>query len=109
MSDKDKVLGKIPWNDVLDLAEELIDGGTPKKDALDQLAENLDDMIDFGALGGVGKVVESVDKHVFRAIIGVVVSLAGDPERRAERREKRQKRREDRRARREERKRERGK
>ena len=103
MSDKKDVLGKIPWGEVLDLADEMIDGGTPKKEALDQLAESLDDMIDFSALGGVGKVVEAVDRQIFRAALGVVVSLAGDPERRAERRARRQKRREERRARRAER------
>ncbi len=100
MSKKNEVLGKIPWGEVLDLADEMIEGGTPKKEALDQLAESLDDMIDFGALGGVGKVVEAVDRQLFRAAIGVVVSLAGDPERRAERRERRQKRREERKSRR---------
>ena len=104
MSDeKNGLLSKIPWNDVLDVAEEMMDGGENQKDVLDKLANSLDDMIDFSKLGGVGKIVEAVDRQIFRAALGVVVSLAGDPERRAERRARRQKRREERRARRAER------
>lgn len=97
---KNEIMGKIPWGEILDVADEMIDGGKPKQDVLDQLADSLDDMIDFSNLGGVGKIVEAVDRQIFRAALGVVVSLAGDPERRAERREKRKKRREERRAKR---------
>jgi hypothetical protein len=89
----EKIISEVPWNDVLDIADEALDEDSDQDVVLTKIAETVDNLIDFGGMGEVGKMVELVDEQIFRAVARVIISLAGDPERRAERREKRKKRR----------------
>jgi hypothetical protein len=110
MGDAWRIIEGIPWAEVQDLADELIEGGLSEDEALDAIAEFLDKLVDFSDFvpAPIGGVVEIVDRPVIRAALGLVLAFAKDPERRArrqarreERRAEREKRRAERRAKRE--------
>lgn len=90
----------VPWDRVQDLADELVESGLSKDQALDEIAAFLDSVISFGP-GPVGAVAEIADRPVIRAALDLVVALAVDPERREARKARREARREKRKARRE--------
>ena len=85
-----RILKNIPWGDVLDLADALLDDGNTKSETTTAIASFLDEALDFNTLlPGVGVALELIDGPVFKAAIGVVMAMASDPERRDERRERR--------------------
>ena len=91
---------RVPWGKVQDLADELIETGLSEDETLDEIAAFLDSALSFGP-GPVGAVAEIADRPVIRAALDLVVAMAADPERRAERKARREERRAERRARRE--------
>ena len=99
------LLRSLPLGEVLELVDELVDEGADREEAIDAVVEFLDRLLDLGALvpGPAGVALETVDGPLMRAAIGLVVSFAADPDRRAARRSKRAERRAARRARRAER------
>lgn len=102
IKDQEKILKVIPWDEVLDLADELMDGGMDKDEALDEIASILDTIIPADALvpGPGGALLEIVDGTIIRAALGVVVAFATDPVRRAARKARRAERKAERKARR---------
>jgi len=104
MSNIEELIGKIPWGEVLDAADESFDSDSDSEIALTKISKTIDNLINFEGLGNAGKLVEMVDDKIFRAAARVIISLAGDPERRSERRDKRKNRRSERKNRRAERK-----
>jgi hypothetical protein len=103
MGDAWKVIRGIPWAEVQELADELVEGGLSEDETLDAIAEFLDRLVDLADFipAPVGGVVEIVDRPIIRAALGLVLAFAKDPEKRARRKARREKRREERRAKRE--------
>ena len=82
----------LPWNDILDMADILIEKGLNEDEAIDQIADILDEMIDFADIfpnKGVGLIVEELDHTIFATAIKMAVALSKkDPEKRKARRDK---------------------
>lgn len=84
-------LDMLPWEDILDLADVLLEKGVKEDEVVDQIAEMLDQMIDFSILfpTPVGKAIEVVDHAIFASAIKVAVAFSlKTPEQRKARREK---------------------
>ena len=96
------MLRALPFPEILDLLDELIEEGLDQDDALDAVVEILDRMLAFGQWipGPAGAAIETIDGPVLRAALGLIWSFAADPERRADRRKRRAARRASRKAKR---------
>ena len=57
--------------DVLDIAAPLLEGGRTKKEAARQIANMLDDLVDFSELvkGIGGDILEAIDQPLFQAVV----------------------------------------
>ena len=90
------ILKNAPWGKMLDLADELIEGGTSKKDAAKEISVLIDDTVDFMALvpGPFGVALETIDGPIIHAVVQLVLSFAGDKETREARQAKRLERKE---------------
>ena len=84
-------LDMLPWGDILDLADVLLEKGVKEDEVVDQIAEMLDQMIDFSIIfpTPVGKAIEIVDHAIFASAIKVAVAFSlKTPEQRKARRDK---------------------
>ena len=90
------ILKNAPWGKMLDLADNLIEGGMSKKDAAKEISVVIDDTVDFMALvpGPVGVALETIDGPIIHAVVQLVLSFAADKETRAARQAKRLERKE---------------
>lgn len=81
----------LPWEDILDLADVLLEKGLAEDEVVDQLAEMLDQLVDFSLIipTPLGKSIELIDKTIFASAIKVAVAFSlKTPEQRKSRREK---------------------
>ena len=81
----------LPWEDILDLADVLLEKGVKEDEVVDQIAEILDQLIDFKMIfpNPVGAALESIDKSIFASAIKIAVAFSlKTPEQRKERRVK---------------------
>jgi hypothetical protein len=79
----------LPWEDILDLADVLLEKGVKEDEVVDQIAEILDQMIDFSKIfpNAVGVALETIDKSIFAAAIKVAVAFSlKTPDQRKDRR-----------------------
>lgn len=85
------ILKNAPWGKMLDLADDLIDGGMTKKAAAKEISVVLDDTVDFMALipGPAGVALETIDGPVIHAIVTLILTFSADKETREARRAKR--------------------
>tara|TARA_Y100000593_G_scaffold76508_1_gene141422 strand:+ start:62 stop:400 length:339 start_codon:yes stop_codon:yes gene_type:complete len=85
------ILKNAPWGKMLDLADDLIEGGMSKKAAAKQISEVLDETVDFMALipGPAGIALETIDGPVIHAVVQLVLTFAADKETREARKAKR--------------------
>ena len=84
-------LDVLPWEDILDLADVLLEKGIKEDEVVDQIAQMLDQLIDFRIVfpNPVGAALEELDKAIFASAIKVAVSFSlKTPEQRKERRSK---------------------
>jgi hypothetical protein len=86
----------VPWTEVLELVDEMLDGGMDKDEALDEIAKILDTLLPLTAIPEVGPLLEALDGPILRAALAVIVAFAGDPKQRAARKERREKKKADR-------------
>ena len=88
------ILKNAPWGKMLDMADDLISGGMSKKTAAKEIAEVLDETVDFMALipGPAGVALETIDGPVLQAVVQLVLTFAADKETRDARRAKRMER-----------------
>lgn len=100
-----QILKSFPVDEVVDLVDDLLDGGSTEDEAIEAVAVFLDRLIDAGVWipGPVGIAIEAIDGPLIRAVISLVVALSADPERREARKARRSERRAARQARRAER------
>jgi len=69
----------LPWNEILDMADLLLDKGMSEDDVVEELSKMLDQLIDFTVLvpnAGVGAALEAVDGLIFATAIRIAVSIA---------------------------------
>lgn len=81
----------LPWEDILDLADVLLEKGVSEEEVVNQIAEILDQIIDFGAIfpTPAGKALEAVDHTIFATAIKIAVAFSlKTPDQRKQRREK---------------------
>lgn len=84
-------LDALPWEDILDLADVLLEKGVKEDEVVDQIAEMLDQLIDFRLIfpSPVGVALEELDKMIFASAIKVAVAFSlKTPDQRKERRAK---------------------
>lgn len=88
------ILKNAPWGKMLDIADDLIEGGMTKKAAAKEISIILDETVDFMALvpGPAGVALETIDGPVIQGIVGLILTFAGDKETREARKEKRMER-----------------
>ena len=68
----------IPWAKVQDLADELVEGGLSEDEALDEIAQFLDELVDLSDFvpAPAGGLVEIVDRPIIRAALDLVLAVA---------------------------------
>ena len=81
----------LPWNDILDMADLLLEKGMDEDDIVGELSDMLDQLIDFSILvpnKAAGAALEAVDGLIFATALRIAVSIAKnqDPEARKQRR-----------------------
>jgi len=85
-----EIIKQIPWDEILDLTDVLMEEGFDKDAALDLAADMLDQLLPLDILlPKGGKVLEAIDWYILRAALGVVVAFAANKEKREERKERR--------------------
>ena len=81
----------LPWQDILDLADTLLEKGVSEEDTINQIAEILDQIVDFSLIfpTPAGKALEAVDHTIFAAALKIAIAFSvKTPEQRKARRQK---------------------
>jgi len=71
-------LSKLPWKEILDMADLLLEKGIPEEEVIDQLSSLLDELIDFNAIvkNPMGAAIEAIDGLIFATAIKIAVSFS---------------------------------
>lgn len=84
-------LDVLPWEDILDLADTLLERGVSEEETINQIAEILDQIVDFSIIfpTPAGKALEAVDHTIFAAALKIAVTFSlKTPDQRKARRDK---------------------
>ena len=86
-----RILDLVPWAHVQELLDGLASDGWDRDEALDYVAQMLDEALPLDALipGPVGLALETIDGPVLRAALGLAWQLATNKQARHARRDKR--------------------